>query len=564
MRSRLLWIPPAVLFALALAGGFAGARTDADKSDSAPAGSDAALLRTAKIPTDGPGLIEFFRRRAAEGADKSRLKGLVSQLGDDSFLVREQASAQLVAAGVRAKSLLEDAEKDPDLEVVHRARECLRRIDQGATSGVVAAAARELARRRPSGAAEALLAYLPSAEDEVVAEEVRSALAEIAVRDGKPDPALTAALNDAQPVSRAAAAVALCRAGAAGEMPAVRKLLRDDDPRVRLRVGLALATAREKEAVPVLIDLLARLPAEETGVAEDLLYHLAGDKAPAGDGSAEEQARRGYRDAWKKWWDAEGSKVDAARLAEASKALGYTLVLLLDQGRAMELDATNRPTWTVEGLEFPLDVQWLPGDHLLSAEHNANRVTERDVRNGSVVWEHSIPRPLAAQRLPDGNTFIATPGGLVEVNRAGKVVWDYTRPGGEQIMKAVKLRNGDIAMVTQLGQPHFVLMSRDGKSEKRVFAVNLHTSGGRIDVLPNGNVLVPENGNNRVVEQSGPEGRVVWEVAVDSPVAATRLPNGHTLVTSMNPGRGAVELDRSGKEVWSYKADTRVTRAIRR
>jgi hypothetical protein len=77
---------------------------------------------------------------------------------------------------------------------------------------------------------------------------------------------------------------------------------------------------------------------------------------------------------------------------------------------------------------------------------------------------------------------------------------------------------------------------------------------------------VPENGNNRVVElEPTPSwSRAVWEVTVESPVAAVRLPNGNTMVTSMNASRGASELDRSGKEVWSYKADTRVTRALRR
>jgi hypothetical protein len=240
---------------------------------------------------------------------------------------------------------------------------------------------------------------------------------------------------------------------------------------------------------------------------------------------------------------------------------------LLDQGKVMELDAANRPRWTVDGLEFPLDVQYLPGDRLLAAEHNGNRVTERDVNTGGkVVWEHKVSHPLVAQRLPNGNTFIASQVGLIEVNKAGAVVWEYTPTGGEVIMKAQKLRNGEIAMVTQLGGTRFVQLNRDGKTEKRGFSVNLHTSGGRIDVLPNGNVIVPENANNRVVElePSGAVGHAVWEAAVDSPVAAIRLPNGHTLVTSMNPARGAVELDRAGKEVWTYRTDTRVTRALRR
>src|SRR5437763_538312 len=83
-----------------------------------------------------------------------------------------------------------------------------------------------------------------------------------------------------QRVARAAAGVALCRAAVSAQMPAVRKLLEDTDPVVRMRVALALAVAREKDAVPVLIGLLNRLGPQERGVVVDLLYRLAEDKAP--------------------------------------------------------------------------------------------------------------------------------------------------------------------------------------------------------------------------------------------------------------------------------------------
>ena len=61
--------------------------------------------------------------------------------------------------------------------------------------------------------------------------------------------------------------------------------------------------------------------------------------------------------------------------------------------------------------------------------------------------------------------------------------------------------------------------------------MDLKYSGGRIDVLPNGNVLVPEAGNNRVVELDA-EGGVVWEAAAEQPIAAVRLTNGNTLITT--------------------------------
>jgi hypothetical protein len=525
---------------------------------------DEKLLSASHIPTDGRALLGYFRNRTADGADDARLKSLVRQLGDDSFVVREQASRKLVALGPRAREVLRAALKDADPEIVRRAEECLRDITDAAKPEVLAAAVRVLAQRKLAGIVEVLLAYLPSAEDETVASQVRSSLIGLAVRDGKADPALVAALTDAHPARRGAAGAALAHAGLAEHMPAVRKLLDDPNPRVRLRVGLALTAAKDKEAVAALIRLLDQLPPEETGLLEDLLYRLAGDKAPTQVAGSDPATRRKYREAWEAWWKEHQARIEPALLAQAGRTLGFTLVVLLDAGAVMDLDAANRPRWHVNGLNFPLDVQLLPGDErVLVAEHHGNRVTERDLK-GKVLWEYRVEGPLAAQRLPNGNTFITTRSRLIEVDKDGKEVSGYSRPGGDFFMKAQKLRNGDIACVTLLGVPRYVRLTPDGSDYKevRTFAVDLQTSGGRIEVLPNGNVLVPEKDNNRVAEYDS-NGRIVHEVAVEQPVAAVRLANGNLLVTSMTQLR-AIELTREGKEVWQYRSDTRVTRAYRR
>ena len=70
--------------------------------------------------------------------------------------------------------------------------------------------------------------------------------------------------------------------------------------------------------------------------------------------------------------------------------LGNTLVVLLDQGKLVDLDPSNKVLWQMEGLEFPLDVQVLPNKRVLIAEHGANRVTERD-QQGKVLWEKVCP-----------------------------------------------------------------------------------------------------------------------------------------------------------------------------
>src|SRR5947209_3145186 len=85
----------------------------------------------------------------------------------------------------------------------------------------------------PAEPEELLLAYLPLAGD-AVTEEVRNTLAAVAVRDGRPEPALVQALDDRSPARRAAAGVALARAGSADLRAAARPLLKDAEPLVRL------------------------------------------------------------------------------------------------------------------------------------------------------------------------------------------------------------------------------------------------------------------------------------------------------------------------------------------
>jgi hypothetical protein len=524
--------------------------------------ADEQVLKDAGLKTDGEALLQLFRQRTLTAGDRAKVQELIQQLGAAAFRVREQATAGLVARGPVALELLRAALKDPDLEVVRRAERCLQRIQQkDYPPHVPIAAARLLARRKPGGTAEVLLAYLPFADNEGIADEVRNTLVAVAVRDGRPEKALVAVLTDGSPILRGAAGEALGRADAPGQKPAVRKLLEDPDVTVRLRVAMALAEAKDREAVPALIKLLPEVPRGYAWRAEDMLHRLAEGKPPPQVSlGGDEAARRKCRDAWLAWWKDNGAAVDLAKLHERPKLLGYTLLVLLDAGKVLEVGPDDRVRWEIDNLIFPLDVQALPGDHVLVTEYHAARVTERN-NKGDVLWQRRVAGPLMAQRLANGNTFIATDSQLLEVDRAGNQVFSHLMAGGERIMKALKLANGEMCCLTT--EPRVVRLDATGK-ELHSFPVNLSMRlfGGRIHMLPTGRVLVPHNGENKVVEYDS-QGKAVWEVAIDQPIAAMRLPNGNTLVTSMSQNR-AVEFDRSGAEVWQYRSNTRVTRAMRR
>ncbi len=188
------------------------------------AAAEEQVLEKAKLAVDPPALLAFFRQQTLTGNEADRIKELIRRLSDDTFAVREKATAELAAQGARAIPLLRQAAKDPDLEVSRRAQQCLTTIEAGAGTAVLTASAHLLAIRKPAGAAEVLLAYLPSAADESVARAVRDALAAVALRDGKPEPVLVQALEDKDPLRRAAATAALGRDGGTAQKQPGRRV----------------------------------------------------------------------------------------------------------------------------------------------------------------------------------------------------------------------------------------------------------------------------------------------------------------------------------------------------
>jgi hypothetical protein len=543
--------------ALALATGFPAAAAEPDTVR-----EDEQALTAAHLGTDGPALLDFFRKRTPVEADRHKIESLITELGDDSYLVREKASADLVALGAAAVPLLREALKDEDIEVARRAEKCLALIEPYQSIPVTAAAARLLAVRRPAGAAEVLLAYVPFADDEVVADVVREELTAVARHDGKPDEAVVAALQDRLPVRRAAAVAALLRSASPEQRRPLRQYLHDPEPLVRLAAGLALVDARDRDAVPVLIALVTELPQDRCWPIEDVLCRLAGEQTPSVSLGEDMAARKKCRDAWADWWARDGVRLDLAKPDLSRRQLGYTLVVELNRGltgRVVEVDRDGRPRWQIEGLQYPVDAEVVGNDRVLIAESRTRHVTERTFK-GEVLWEKTVAGMLeGVQRLPSGNTFVVTRNQLLEFDREGKEVRTLDRPSLD-VMAARKLRSGEIVLLTLAGM--CVRLDASGKELAHFPAGANFIMGLNLDTVPGGRVLVPQYSQSKVVEFD-PEGQKVWEYDIANPNSVARLPGGNTLIGSMFNQR-AVEVDRGGKEVWEYKAEGRLLRVRRR
>jgi len=246
--------------------------------------------------------------------------------------------------------------------------------------------------------------------------------------------------------------------------------------------------------------------------------------------------------------DAEGNVV-ALYIGELSFAhnadrLSDDHTLLSDTGadRVIELDEENRTVWSSDWitlndgsvLDYPNDANWLPGDHLLITDRNNHRVIEID-RSGAVVWQYPpyshtltlLNGPHNADRLDNGNTIIADSNNnrIVEVSPAGAIVWQYPP--------------------TCLAHSHTPLLPHSHTSSPLDWPRDA-------DRLPNGNTLITDSNNDRIVEVT-PGGVVVWEYAtgLSHPYDADRLDNGATLISDSGNGR-VIEVDNTGDIVWQY------------
>src|SRR5262249_58601817 len=90
-----------LLAALALAGPAAPA--PADEPD--PAELDDQTLRAGGVGTDGPALLDYFRKRVAPTTERRRIEELIEALGADSVPARQRASAELERGGHAAGRL---------------------------------------------------------------------------------------------------------------------------------------------------------------------------------------------------------------------------------------------------------------------------------------------------------------------------------------------------------------------------------------------------------------------------------------------------------------------------
>ncbi len=540
---------------------------------------DLTTLKAAQQAADGPSLVQYLQKRTLSEADQKRLRDLVENLGHKTWAVREKSAKALIAEGTPAVPFLLTATDDGDTERATRARLCIRSIDTKKSNVLTTSVVRLLAlageprkkgeERLPKGdprdlkpaeAIQTLLAYVPFAEDDGVEEEITTALTLLSLREAKVHTALVAALDDPLPGRRAAAALVLGRVGTADNVAHVKKLLGDFSPKVQFRAAQGLVAAQDKAAVPVLIDLLTVASDSWLWKVDEQLARVAAGNAPtvpATDSLAD--YRKKSASAWAAWWQVNEAKVDLAGVNRGEAYLGLFTISEFDsnqgnrQGRVWECGRDGKQRWEVTGFGGCMDGQLLPNGKVLACENNFSRVVERDTK-GAVTWTLQTPAPpIAVQRLPNGNTFVAMYDRFMEVTPNMQPV--YTINKGPQLFfyGATRMKNGHIAGITAQGQ----IVVFDPVANKDIKTINLGQPNGwaGIDAMPNGHFLVSMQNFNQVREVDD-TGKVHKTWNMPGVFRAIYLPNGNIVACSMTTRRVA-ELDRNGNEVWGVTAQGR-------
>jgi hypothetical protein len=184
--------------------------------------------------------------------------------------------------------------------------------------------------------------------------------------------------------------------------------------------------------------------------------------------------------------------------------------------------------------------------------------------DGKITWRY----PASTRDgwvLGNGNVLLAVSksrqypsGGIVEVDQAGKVVFEFK--GTQSEVDTVQPLEGGRILLTESGdRPRLMEIERTGKVMVEFSLTcqktNHHMQTRMARKLANGNYLVPHLLDYAVREYTA-AGKVVWEFRTPEepkecwPFTAIRLESGNTLVTCTHANR-VIEVDAAGKIVWT-------------
>ncbi len=369
---------------------------------------------------------------------------------------------------------------------------------------------------------------------------------------------------------REAATEALAELAEAAEL-ALEQAARSDDPEVRLRaraillearkerpdasaaLGQAvdvLAEAKDRKLVPMLLQLLGHEREDVRYAAEYGLRRVTG-KSFGYNATANAEARAAAAERWAQWWQDVKPTFSFDRAPPKPKMPMGVLLSSRRLAKIWMVDLQGKVLWS-KGFAGQISrAKLLPNGHLLLS-HRTRGVIEEYDREWNVVW-HTEEGKLSGnvldlQRLPSGNTLAThmRKNQVFEIDRQGRTVW--SRSVERMPIAAWRLPSGNTLVAALYGPRHIrgqalghvAELTRGGRAIWGRQGLKMPTD---ISPLPGGHVLVAEQGAARVIELDG-NGEIVWERKCEGgPNSARRLPDGTTAINDSAAGTLLVDGD---------------------
>ncbi|HWA27054.1 MAG TPA: hypothetical protein VG734_15460 [Lacunisphaera sp.] len=195
----------------------------------------------------------------------------------------------------------------------------------------------------------------------------------------------------------------------------------------------------------------------------------------------------------------------------------------------------------------------LAGHRFLCTDSAGNKIAVV-AADGSVEWEVSYQHPQDCWALPNGNYLFCHAHGAIEMTPAKAIVWEYKAPEKSEVHACQPLPDGRV-LVMENGTSRLLEVGRDGKIVKEIklpeppAKVSVHDQYRGVRKTREGHYIICRKGEHRVEELDG-DGRVLRAIPVPGDVhEAVLLPNRNLLI-SCGDGHKIIEVDPRDKVVW--------------
>ncbi len=229
-----------------------------------------------------------------------------------------------------------------------------------------------------------------------------------------------------------------------------------------------------------------------------------------------------------------------------------------DQHKIIEIDENGEVVWELEGLGFPHEVEELPNGHLLIADAYYDRVIEVNYPDKDIVWEWNA-REINWEKInPDWGSehYYNNPinFAFTHINDVDYKLYDNYSACLISIREfnLIVEVNYTAEKTDRENDPDNIIWYY-GDYEDKTLLNHQHNP----DYLDNGNILIADSGNNRVIEVDYKEKEVVWEYheGLHWPRDADDLGDGTILITDAQNNR-IIKIDKEKKTVlWSHETD---------